>query len=51
MNKDQIRSAINAWWEEHFVNDYVISPVTWEYKSQADCVEELIIRLSFIQAK
>ena len=47
----QLRDALNAWWEENFINDYVIDPVNYEYKSQADCIEDLVIRLSFIQSK
>lgn len=45
MNKDALRNALNAWWDETFINDYVID-INADYKSQADCIEDLVIRLS-----
>lgn len=44
-NKKALRTALAAWWGETFVTDYVIDR-NGDYKSQADCIEDLVIRLS-----
>lgn len=44
LRKQRLRDALTAWWGETFIADYVIDR-SGTYKSQADCIEELVIRL------
>jgi hypothetical protein len=44
VRKQRIRDALTTWWGDTFITDYVIDQ-SGNYKSQADCIEELVIRI------
>ena len=39
----QLRAIVAAWWEDTFVNDYVIDR-SGNYRSAEDCIEDIVIR-------
>jgi hypothetical protein len=44
VRKQRIRDSLAAWWDETLITDYVIDR-NGNYKPQADCIEELVIRI------
>lgn len=45
----ETRKAVNAWWDETFTTDYIIDR-GGNYKPQADCIEDLVIRICSLSA-
>jgi len=41
--QQQLRAIVAAWWEDTFVNDYVIDR-SGNYRSAEDCIEDIVIR-------
>jgi hypothetical protein len=39
----ELRAIVAAWWEDTFVNDYVIDR-SGNYRNAEDCIEDIVIR-------
>jgi hypothetical protein len=40
----ELRAIVAAWWEDTFVNDYVIDR-SGNYRNAEDCIEDIVIRV------
>ena len=43
-----LRAIVAAWWEDTFVNDYVIDR-QGNYRSAEDCIEDIVIRARYAE--